>query len=255
MPIKTTMTKLIRHSSSRTRDKTGCWLLLALVVIIASAAYLAYHYYRDSAGRSGQVLAWLRNPGEHTQWSVQAGQRCDDAPFILPTSGLVGYLWDDSFRPGHRHQGIDIFGGGEVNETPVLAAFSGYLTRLPEWKSSLIIRIPEDPLDPNRQIWTYYTHMAGPDGDSTIAADYPPGTSEVYVEAGTLLGYQGNYSGTSGNPVGVHLHFSIVLDDGKGKFLNELEIENTLDPSAYLGLPLNAKVNHDQIPICEEAAS
>ena len=50
--------------------------------------------------------------------------------------------------------------------------------------------------------------------------------------------------------MGVHLHFSIVLDDGSGRFLNELEIKNTLDPSAYLGLPLNAKTNPDQIPIC-----
>ncbi|MBN2549788.1 MAG: hypothetical protein JXB15_11555 [Anaerolineales bacterium] len=249
------MTKLVRHNYSRARDKTGRWLLLGLVVIMAGAAYLAYRYYGDTAGRSGQVLAWLREPAEHAEWAVQAGQRCAGAPFILPTSGLVGYLWDDSFRPGHRHQGIDIFGGGQVNETPVVAAFAGYLTRLPEWKSSVIIRIPEDPLDPNRQIWTYYTHMAGPDGDSTILADYPPGTSEVYVEEGALLGYQGNYSGTPGSPVGVHLHFSIVLDDGNGKFLNELEIDNTLDPSAYFGLPLNARINQDQIPICEGTAS
>jgi hypothetical protein len=105
----------------------------------------------------------------------------------------------------------------------------------------VIVRVPEDPLQPGRQIWTYYTHMANPDGASYIAEDFPPGTEEVFVEAGTLLGYQGNYSGTPGNPTGVHLHFSVVLDDGQGGFRNELEIRNTLDPSPYLGLPLNAK--------------
>jgi len=62
----------------------------------------------------------------------------------------------------------------------------------------------------------------------------------VFVKAGTLLGYQGNFSGTPGSPVGVHLHFSIVRDDGFGNYLNELEIGNTLDPSPYLALPLNA---------------
>ena len=69
------------------------------------------------------------------------------------------------------------------------------------------------------------------------------------MEAGALLGYQGDYSGDPSNPVGVHLHFSIVLDD-KGRFRNELEIRNTLDPSPYLGLPLNAKENPAVIPVC-----
>jgi hypothetical protein len=114
----------------------------------------------------------------------------------------------------------------------------------------LIIRIPEDPLNPGQQVWTYYTHMADSDGNSYILPEYPPGTSEVFVEAGTLLGYQGNFSGDPNNPVGIHLHFSIVKDDGQGKFLNELEIQNTLDPSPYLGLQLNADQNRDQIPVC-----
>ena len=48
----------------------------------------------------------------------------------MPTDGFIGYLWDDSFRPGHRHQGIDIFGGGQPGDTPVYAAADGYLTRL-----------------------------------------------------------------------------------------------------------------------------
>ena len=125
-----------------------------------------------------------------------------------------------------------------------------YLTRQTDWKSTVIIRVPDDPLQPGRQIWVYYTHMADPDGESYIAPDFPPGTREGYVQAGTLLGYQGNYSGTPNNPVGVHLHFSIVKDDGNGSYLNELEIGNTLDPSPYLGLPLNASKNPDQVPVC-----
>jgi len=130
---------------------------------------------------------------------------------------------------------------------------------MPEWKSSLIIRIPQDPLQPDRQIWIYYTHLADANGESLISSDFPPGTEEKYVDAGTLLGYQGNYSGDSGNPVGVHLHFSIVKDRGVsakypfGSFLNELEVQNTLDPSSYLGLPLNAAHNRSEVVICEES--
>jgi hypothetical protein len=79
---------------------------------------------------------------------------------------------------------------------------------------------------------------------------FPPGTSEVFVEAEELLGFQGNYSGDPGNPVGVHLHFSIVLDDGTGGFRNELKINNTLDPSAYLGVNLNGQNDPEAIPVC-----
>lgn len=192
----------------------------------------------------------MRDASQHPEWAIRAGERCGEAPFIMPTDGLVGFLWDDSFRLGHRHQGIDIFGGTDVNVTPVIAAYPGYLTRMGDWKSSVIIRVPEDPLQPSRQIWTYYTHLADAQGESYIAPEFPPGTAEKYVEAGTLLGYQGNYSGDPGNPVGVHLHFSIVLDDGKGSFKNELDIRNTLDPSPYLGLSLNANEELEDSPVC-----
>lgn len=222
----------------------------ALVVCAVAGGYFVYGRYSSNLTRSGRVVAWIRNPADHVEWSIQAGEHCGSAPFSLPTDGFVGFLWDDSFRVGHRHQGIDIFGGSDVGVTPVLTAYPGYLSRLPDWKSSVIIRVPEDPLEPGRQIWTYYTHMADSQGNSFISPQFPPGTSEVFVEAGTPLGFQGNYSGDPLNPVGVHLHFSIVLDDGQGRFRNELQIENTIDPSPYLGLPLNAANNQGEIPRC-----
>jgi murein DD-endopeptidase MepM/ murein hydrolase activator NlpD len=215
-----------------------------------------YFIYRDrSVGRlanPSRLALWLRDPAAHSAWNVPAGQRCGDAPFIFPTQGFVGFVWDDSFRIGHRHQGIDVFGGKPVGEEPVIAAYPGYLTRLPDWKSTVIIRIPDDPLNPQRQIWTYYTHMADPNGESYISLEFPPGTYDRYIEAGTVLGYQGSYSGDPNNPTGVHLHFSVVKDDGNGGFMNELEIENTLDPSPYLGMELNAQINQGQVPVCQE---
>ncbi len=230
------------------------WIIIIGIVIAGLVAWLAPSTFSavvDSSTRDGRVLAWIKHPEDHPEWAIQAGQRCGTAPFQMPTSGYVGYLWDDSFQPGHRHQGIDIFAGTNIGVTPVYAAVDGYLTREADWKSSVIIRVPDDPLQPGRQIWTYYTHMANPDGDSFISADFPPGTQEMFVTAGTLLGYQGNFSGTPGRPVGVHLHFSVVRDNGQGQFLNELDINNTLDPSPYLGLSLNANTNTDEIPICK----
>ena len=66
-----------------------------------------------------------------------------------------------------------------------------------------------------------------------------------------FLGNQGNFSGQPGNPTGVHLHFSVVKDNGNGNFTNELLIRNTYDPSPYLGLSLNADKNLGSIPVCE----
>ena len=225
-------------------------IILGISIAAMLGVYVLYRSYFSISQRARKVFEFLHNPQTHQGSVIPALTRCDDAPFILPTTGLIGFLWDDSFRPGHRHQGIDIFSGTGVGVTPVYAAYEGYLTRLPEWKSSVIIRIPSDPLQPDRQIWIYYTHMANESGESLIIDDFPAGTYEIFIEAGTVLGYQGNYSGTPDNPTGVHLHFSIVKDDGQGKFLNELEIGNTLDPSPYFGMPLNGKANTDHIPIC-----
>lgn len=229
-------------------------LLITLILVtlfVGLGLFFILKVYFSPTDRSRKVFAFLRNPEAHPDWMLPALFRCQDAPFMLPTRGMIGFIWGDSFRPGHRHQGIDIFSGTDVGQTPVYAAYDGYLTRWQDWKSTVIIRIPSDPLDPDRQIWTYYTHMAEPSGSSLISADFPPGTREVFVAAGTLLGYQGNYSGTEDNPTGVHLHFSIVKDDGEGMFLNELEINNTLDPSPYFRMPLNAKENSNMIPSCE----
>jgi len=226
-------------------------LLIILLVFLGMAAYYLFRHWGNS-GRSLRLAEWLRNPQGHPDWAIQAGERCGNAPFLFPTNGMVGYLWGDSFRPFNQHQGIDIFGGTSIGKTAVVAAYDGYLTREADWKSAVIIRIPSDPLQPGRQIWTYYTHMADEAGHSFISSLFPPGTKELYVKAGTLLGYQGDYSGDPNNPVGVHLHFSIVKDDGSGHFLNELDIKNTYDPSPYFNLPLNGNQNKDGVPNCQD---
>jgi hypothetical protein len=230
--------------------KRGLLLILVGGAVIGAGVF--YLIQRRPAGirRSLDVMEWIRDPAAHKDWTIQARDRCGEAPFLFPTEGFIGFLWDDSFRPGHRHQGIDIFGGAQPGKIPVYAAYDGYLTRLPDWKSTVIMRVPVDPLQAGRQIWLYYTHMANPDGNSYISDDFPPGVNEVEVKAGTLLGYQGNYSGTSGNPVGVHLHFSIVRDDGQGRFLNELRFQNTIDPSPYFGILLNAATALGDVPVC-----
>ncbi len=233
-------------------SKQATIVTILVVGLLTGLGIYLYRAFQPTASRGMDVRGWIIQADmSDPENLIRAGERCGDAPFIYPTDGLIGFLWGDSFRPGHDHQGLDIFGGTDVGITPVVAAYDGYLTRLPEWKSSVIMRVPEDPLQPGQQIWLYYTHMASRDGLSYIVPEFPSDTAEVFVPAGTLLGYQGNYSGDPNNPTGVHLHFSIVRDDGSGKFLNELKIANTLDPSPYFNMPLNADTNRDKIPVCE----
>lgn len=230
--------------------KTSTKILIAAIVAVGAAAGYWLYRSRQSNINTMRVMDFIYHPEDHQDWIIPAGTRCADAPFQMPTSGFIGFLWDDSWRIGHHHQGLDIFSGKPAGEEPIYAAYDGYLTRLPEWKSTVIIRVPDDPLIPGQQIWTYYTHMATTDGSPLIDEAFPPGTTEVFVKAGTLLGRMGNYSGTPGNPTGVHLHFSIVRDDGNGHFLNELEFGNTIDPSLYFGFNLNKNNQKGEIPGC-----
>lgn len=237
--------------TKRNNLRRWAYVIVILLVMLAAGGYWVYGYaFAGVSARWSQYQAWRVNPEILADETLFPGQRCDNSPFAFPTLGVIFGSWGQSYRIGNKHQGLDIFPGTDLGVTPVYAAYPGYLTRLADWRSAVIIRIPEDPLHPSRQIWTYYTHMADQDGNSFISGEFPPGVAEVFVEAGTLLGFQGNYSGNPVNPTGLHLHFSIVIDDGSGSFLNETDIGNTLDPTPYFNLPVNYSDNADQFPVC-----
>ncbi|MFZ2358129.1 MAG: M23 family metallopeptidase [Anaerolineae bacterium] len=222
--------------------------MIALLLILCGALLLGGAIVRPrlaaAAERLLRLSAWFADPAANPEWTVLAGVRCQpDAPMLLPTAGYIGFGWDDSFRPGHRHSGYDIFSPERaVNVTPVIAAHDGYLTREPGWRSAVIIRHPDFPaIVPGEQIWTYYTHMASADGSqSFIAPQFPAGSRELFVPAGTLLGYQGNWSGNVASPTGIHLHFSVVKSTSGGSYADETDISNTYDPGPFLGVTRNA---------------
>ncbi len=225
--------------------------ILLLLIALAIGGWWLLRRIRGSPTRDA-LYAWFNDPAARPSLITSQSAPCPGAPFRLPTIGFIGLLYADSaglYTPLNPHPGIDIFGDGGPGSIPVYAAYDGYLTRMPDWKSAVIIRIPHDPFDPSRQIWTYYTHMADPSGDhSYISPDFPPGTSEKFVTQGVFLGYQGLYNGGTGAlPIGMHLHFSVVLSGDDGSFRNEARFNNTLDPSPYLGMRVNAE-NRPSIP-------
>lgn len=154
---------------------------------------------------------------------------CAGAPWRLPTSARLGVSWDGST--------LDFLGRGNAGEVPIYAVADGRLTRLPEWVGAVAI-LHDDPLHPGQQVWSYYTGMVGSDGTTSyIAADFPPGSVDVPVPAGTLLGYQGTWSGTPAQPTWLHLHFAVVGAEEGGAFPDAL-LPETWEPAAYLGLAL-----------------
>jgi hypothetical protein len=210
------------------------------IIGIGVCAFIFLLWYSNSQSNSSEYIQlWFSDEANRTELTTRR-QPCPNAPFILPSDGFIGLLWNDPAPPYNifnRHTGIDIFGNGEPNEVPVYAVYEGYLTRQEDWVSTVIIQ-HDDPLNAGTKIWTYYTHMASRDGDSFIVDDFPPDTHGVWVEQGTLLGYQGEYSGR-GTPIGLHVHLSIVKSEADGAFKNESDIDNTLDPSPYFGMELN----------------
>jgi hypothetical protein len=234
----------LAHPRYRLPKLIGTFFGLILILYLALEAYQSIRFLFSLDDPRNQAFVQWSTGGKSERAALITRQQstCPGAPFILPTDGFIGLLYEDPRGPysnSNPHQGIDIFSEGEPGVTPVYAAYTGYVTREASWRSALILRVPDDPLRPGNQIWLYYAHMADREGNSFIEPAFPPGTSELFVEQGALLGYTGDYNGNSARSIWVHLHFSIVQDDGNGRFLNELEFVNTLDPSPYLGMAVN----------------
>jgi hypothetical protein len=224
------------------------WFIVIIVIsFICMAMDDIYIYLRNT-----DIINYLRfwSNRQTVELPVATSlERCPDAPFIIPTDGWIGVTYGDSILGTFNHSGLDVFGVEGNNITPVYAVYDGYLTRLPYWRSAVIIRHPDDPVAPGRQIWSYYAHMADEAGNSYIIDQIPPGTYELEVKQGSLLGYQGDYNSNSWRYISTHLHFSIVLSNEKDEFLNETDIANTIDPSPYFGMRLNSQCA-DRPPVC-----
>lgn len=112
-------------------------LIIILIILLGVAGcYLAY--------RAFSYLRYLNDPRSQSfmQWATGSAtdradlitvQRdsCPGAPFILPTDGFIGLLYEDPRGPysnRNPHQGIDIFSDTDPGLTPVYAAHDGYVT-------------------------------------------------------------------------------------------------------------------------------
>jgi len=131
-------------------------LIISLTLILLSCLFLFWFWREYNDPRSRDFIRWWRgNPQERESLVTVQREACPGAPFILPSDGYIGLLYNDPRGPystSNPHQGIDIFSDSEPGLTPVYAAYDGYVTREPEWVSTIIMRVPEDPLNPGEQI-------------------------------------------------------------------------------------------------------
>lgn len=256
----------MHHISHKKRRVKRLVLFVLIVAILGTGVlFVVFRTPRNLARailkrRPNQTISqWFTEPASRAELATSFDAPCPGYPFLAPSSGLIGGLpYNAAYGPYsilNPHPGIDIFGNGASGTVPVYAAYDGLLTREDDWISAVIIR-HDDPLSPGRTIWTYYTHMANLNGDTSyIAAQFPPGARDIPVKRGDLIGYQGEYNGGPGaGRIGLHVHFSIVHSDDEGAYLNEAQYRNTLDPSPYLGLALNDTTT-EQFPLdCMPAA-
>ena len=122
---------------------------------------------------------------------------CPGAPWPLPTAAALGVRW--------YNQTLSLMGVGYDHSVPVYAVADGQLMRRAEWPDAVAI-LHDDPLTPGQSAWAFYGGMSSRDGGvSYVSAVFPPGSTDVPVKAGELLGYQGSY-----RYAWVHLHFAVL---------------------------------------------
>ena len=178
----------------------------------------------------------------------QAAQKsidvCPSGVWRLPSDGLFGIQWMKSR--------IDFFGRGNAGKIPIYAVADGLLTRQAGWVDSVAI-LHDDPLNPAQKVWSYYGGMAASNGtDSYVVGDFPAGTTNVPVQSGQLIGYQGSWSGNPPWPKWVHMSFAVIYSSQQNTFPEKVTPEITLDPVPYLGLTVETGNENPQTLNCEQ---
>lgn len=191
--------------------------------------------YAAAAFRAETIVYRPRDPAVASPADSEA---CPAAPWRLPTRSELG-IW----RQGG---GLAFMGEGYERSVPVYAVADGLLTREAAWRDAVAIR-QADPLRPGEAVWAVYSGMASAWGGwPFIEPRFPPGSRDVPVKRGELLGYQGQYSARWGTPYWVHLEFAVLPAQADGGLPAEIRkapapsvaagSAQALDPAPYLGI-------------------
>jgi len=161
----------------------------------------------------------LFRPRDTAEINPPVDGACPGAAWPLPTSSALGLRW--------YNKTLSLMGIGYDNTVPVYAVAGGRLMRRADWPDAVAI-LHDDPLEPGQQMWAFYGGMASREGETSyVSAAFPPGSTNVPVKAGELLGYQGSY-----RYAWTHLHFAVLPPLTDGSFPAALVWRDTeQDPS------------------------
>ncbi len=164
------------------------------------------------------------------------------APFAIPASGTVGYVYAQPVDYG-THAGLDILTDEGLGKTPVYAAYHGTVKHIytsvissgdvlaTDGRAAFIVLEHTDVTDKNGvyydRIYTWYLHMAK-QGDLATTYINPDLQIGAEVAKGAFLGYIGDRTDVGG--VVPHLHFQIHKLDNEIFWVDG----NALDPSDFL---------------------
>ena len=81
--------------------------------------------------------------------------------------------------------------------------------------------------------------------------DFPTGITNVPVQSGQLLGYQGSWSGTPFWPKWAHVSFAVVDASEQNNFPEKELLDTILNPIPYMGLTLETGNENLQPLKCE----
>ena len=76
------------------------WIGLMAVLAAGVGGYLLLRRWTGNPLRDQRLGIFFNDTEAHADWMVHNGQRCNGAPFQLPTSGYIGYLWGDLVLTG-----------------------------------------------------------------------------------------------------------------------------------------------------------
>jgi hypothetical protein len=189
---------------------------------------------------SKKTTCSISAPLSSTLTSLATPNICPGASFYIPAEGSlmtpygcwIEAPWCSSYNPNASnsyfhspHRGLDIgpigsnlYGNGTPGVIDIYAPADGFVGSTSS--QSVFINHP----GPN--VSTYYAHMR----DSSTGASYvyiTPGTNVVGGQ--TVLGKMGNWSGTLGQPLETHLHFSILRYGGSDAYYSDAQ-----DPTPFL---------------------
>ncbi|MDP3450403.1 MAG: hypothetical protein Q8R87_07460, partial [Anaerolineaceae bacterium] len=69
------------------------FILFVFSVLVIAGMVAVYFFFISSDRRKNGttfVIPFIRNAEAHQDWAVEALSTCNDAPFVMPTRGLIG---------------------------------------------------------------------------------------------------------------------------------------------------------------------